>query len=130
MHKFLNDEKDGINDCKLTYLYLVTCYYLSNRKVVLQDVISPDDNFCNQSENNIRCSPSNCLLSGEFSYKINYQVFKSDELDQYLEVEIPSSIVNDNPLHFWPSDSASKYASLKRLARTLFSIPTTSSGTK
>ena len=93
--------------------------------------LSIDDNFCNLSENDIRRSPSNCSLSTEFSYKANYQAFKPDELDQYLECDIPSSIVNDNPFHFWSSDFASsKYLSLKRLARKLFSIPATSSWTE
>ena len=89
-------------------------------------MIGPDGNFCNLRENNIRRSPSNCSLSTEFSYKKNYQVFKPDKLDQYLEADILSSIVNDNSLHSWSSDFASsKYPSQERLARKLFSIPAT-----
>jgi hypothetical protein len=44
-------------------------------------------------------------------------VFKSDELDQYLEADLPVTIVKENPLNFWSSDFAStKFASVKCLA--------------
>jgi hypothetical protein len=79
----------------------------------------------------IRRSLSSSSLSTEFSYRTNYQSFKPDELDQYLEADIPASIVNENPLQFWSTEFAScKFPLLKCLARRLFSIPATSSGTE
>ncbi|CAF4333163.1 unnamed protein product, partial [Rotaria magnacalcarata] len=70
-------------------------------------------------------------LSTEFSYRTNYQAPKPDELDEYVESDINSSLVTDNPLHFWSSDIATiKFPVLKCLARKLYSIPATSSGTE
>ena len=44
---------------------------------------------------------------------------------------LPSTIVKENPLNFWSSEFASaKFPFLKCLARKLFSIPATSSGTE
>ncbi|CAM4815329.1 unnamed protein product [Rotaria magnacalcarata] len=70
-------------------------------------------------------------ISTEFSYRTNYQALKPDELDEYLEADLPSEIVNENPLQFWSSELASsKFPVLKCFARKLFSIPATSSGTE
>jgi hypothetical protein len=70
-------------------------------------------------------------LSTEFSYRTHYRAFKPDELDQYLEAGLPSSIVKENPLHFWSTEFASaKFPLLKCLARKILSIPATSSGTE
>ena len=78
-----------------------------------------------------RRSSSSSSLSTEFSYSTNYRAHKPDELDQYLEADLPSSIVQENPLEFWSSDLASvKFPSLKRLTRRILSIPATSSGTE
>ena len=71
------------------------------------------------------------MFSTEFSYRTNYQAFKLDELDQYLEADLPSSIVKENPLNFWSSEFvSSKFPFLKCLARELFATPATSSGTE
>lgn len=71
------------------------------------------------------------LLSTEFSYRTNYQAPKPDELDEYLESDINSSLVTDNPLRFWSSELATiKFPVLKCLARKLYSIPATSAGTE
>ena len=76
-------------------------------------------------------SSSASSISTEFSYRTNYQAFKPDELDEYLEADLPSEIVNENPLQFWSSELASsKFPVLKSFARKLFSIPATSSGTE
>ena len=78
-----------------------------------------------------RRSSSASSISTEFSYRTNYQAFKPDELDEYLEADLPSEIVNENPLQFWSSELASsKFPVLKSFARKLFSIPATSSGTE
>ncbi|CAF1559180.1 unnamed protein product, partial [Rotaria sordida] len=78
-----------------------------------------------------RRSSSSPSLSTEFSYSTTYQASKPDELDEYLEADIPSSIVKDNPRHFWSSELASiKFPVLKCLARKLYSIPATSAGTE
>ncbi|CAF4208359.1 unnamed protein product, partial [Rotaria sordida] len=79
----------------------------------------------------IRRSLSTFSFSTEFLYRTNYQSFKPDELDQYLGVDLSSSIVKGNPLHFWSNELASlTFSILKCLARKLFSIPATSSGTE
>lgn len=79
----------------------------------------------------MRRSSSASSLSTEFSYRTNYRAFKPDELDQYLEADLPSSIVKENPLNFWSSEFASsKFPLLKCLARKFFSIPATSAGTE
>ncbi|CAF1266528.1 unnamed protein product [Adineta ricciae] len=63
-------------------------------------------------------SPS--TVSTEFSYRTNYQAFKPDELDQYLEADFPSSIVKENPLEFWSTEFASeRFPLLKSLALTV-----------
>ena len=78
-----------------------------------------------------RRSSSSSSLSTEFSYRTNYRAHKPDELDQYLEANLPSSIVHENPLDFWSSELASvKFPILKRLARRILSIPATSAGTE
>ncbi|CAM4824909.1 unnamed protein product [Rotaria magnacalcarata] len=78
-----------------------------------------------------RRSSSASSISTEFSYRTNYQALKPDELDEYLEADLPSEIVNENPLQFWSSELASsKFPVLKCFARKLFSIPATSSGTE
>lgn len=76
-------------------------------------------------------SSSASSISTEFSYRTNYRAHKPDELDQYLEADIPSSIVQENPLEFWSSEVASiKFPLLKCLARKVLAIPATSSGTE
>ncbi|CAF1628626.1 unnamed protein product [Rotaria magnacalcarata] len=78
-----------------------------------------------------RRSSSTSSISTEFSYRTNYQALKPDEFDEYLEADLPSEIVNENPLQFWSSELASsKFPVLKCFARKLFSIPATSSGTE
>jgi len=91
--------------------------------------IVDDDNFLVQ-KSSLRRSRSNSSLSTEYSYRTNYRTFKPDELDQYLEIDIPSTMVKENPLEFWSSEFASKFPRLKRLARKILSIPATSSGTE
>ncbi len=78
-----------------------------------------------------RRSSSDSSVSTEFSYRTNYRAHKPDELDEYLEADFPSSIVQENPLQFWSSDLATvKFPLLKSLARKILSIPATSSGTE
>ena len=109
---------------------------IETEKQARSDQINPLDNHDN-SESIHKCyteisrSLSCSSLLTEFSYKTNYQAFKPDELDEYLEADLPSSIVKENPLEFWSSELASvKFPVLKQLARKLFSIPATSAGTE
>ncbi|CAF4156653.1 unnamed protein product, partial [Rotaria magnacalcarata] len=67
-----------------------------------------------------RRSSSTSSISTEFSYRTNYQALKPDEFDEYLEADLPSEIVNENPLQFWSSELASsKFPVLKCFARKL-----------
>ena len=75
---------------------------------------SSDENNLHVSDDEIepihkigfRRSSSSSSLSTEFSYRTNYRVHKPNELDQYLEADLPSSIVQENSLDFWSSDLA------------------------
>lgn len=89
------------------------------------------EDSCLVHKDRVRHSSSTSSISTEFSYRTDYQAFKPDELDEYLEANLSSSIVKEDPLEFWSSDFASsKFPVLKRLARQLFSIPATSAGTE
>ncbi|CAF4794284.1 unnamed protein product [Rotaria sp. Silwood1] len=119
LHKFLDEDED--EDVRAA---IQTQSFDSNNMNITDD----DNSLIHKSA--IRRSISTSSLSTEFSYRTNYQAFKPDELDQYLEIDIPSTIVKENPLEFWSGEFASKFPRLKHLARKILSIPATSSGTE
>ncbi|CAF2470757.1 unnamed protein product [Rotaria sp. Silwood2] len=122
LHKFLDEDDDDDDDDEEKQIQSTL-----DQNVVLVD----DDNIDLIHKTSMKRSSSVSSLSTEFSYKTNYQAFKPDELDQYLEADLPSSIVKENPLQFWSGEFAtSKFPLLKCLARKLFSIPATSSETE
>jgi len=57
-------------------------------------------------------------LSDEFDNE------SDDELNKYLEQRIDIASINDNPLTFWYEHQFT-YPTLSRLARSIYSIPTT-----
>ncbi|CAF1049622.1 unnamed protein product [Adineta steineri] len=120
LHKFLEeDEDEDAHEAEQTQTQILD----SNIDIV------DDDNLL-VHKSSIRRSHSNSSLSTEFSYRTNYRTLKPDELDLYLETDIPSTIVKENPIDFWSSEFASRFPRLKNFARKILSIPATSSGTE
>ncbi|CAF5104202.1 unnamed protein product, partial [Rotaria magnacalcarata] len=122
LHKFLDeDEADECNEV-LTEISINENNFDTN----YDEIDLPRKNDIGR-----RRLSSASSLSTEFSYRTNYQAPKPDELDEYLESDINSSLVTDNPLHFWSIELATiKFPVLKCLARKLYSIPATSAGTE
>ncbi|CAF2126891.1 unnamed protein product [Rotaria magnacalcarata] len=122
LHKFLDeDEADECNEV-LTEISINENNFDTN----YDEIDLPRKNDIGR-----RRLSSASSLSTEFSYRTNYQAPKPDELDEYLESDINSSLVTDNPLHFWSIQLATiKFPVLKCLARKLYSIPATSAGTE
>ncbi|CAF1433590.1 unnamed protein product [Rotaria sordida] len=94
LHKFLDEDGDNEHD--------ETQIQTSFDETII-DRNREDINLTQNTGIGRRRSSSSSSLSTEFSYSTTYQASKPDELDEYLEADIPSSIVKDNPLHFWSS---------------------------
>ncbi|CAF4498504.1 unnamed protein product [Rotaria sp. Silwood2] len=87
LNQFLDEEDDDEKECTPS----------SSHQDEL-DIDQDDSDVYHKSS--IRRSSSESSLSTEFSYKTNYQAFKPDELDRYLESDLSSTIVKANPLEF------------------------------
>ncbi|CAF1591790.1 unnamed protein product [Rotaria magnacalcarata] len=122
LHKFLDEDEDDECNEVLTEISINENNFDTNYDEI---------DLSRKNDIGRRRLSSASSLSTEFSYRTNYQAPKPDELDEYLESGINSSLVTDNPLHFWSSERATiKFPVLKCLARKLYSIPATSAGTE
>ncbi|CAF4649147.1 unnamed protein product, partial [Rotaria sp. Silwood2] len=79
LNQFLDEEDDDEKECTPS----------SSHQDEL-DIDQDDSDVYHKSS--IRRSSSESSLSTEFSYKTNYQAFKPDEFDRYLESDLSSTI--------------------------------------
>ncbi|CAF1321692.1 unnamed protein product [Didymodactylos carnosus] len=107
-HSFIRQEMEiilGVNDCKKLPQMVTTVQPATKKQKTLEEEFADPTDDDNGSST----------------------LYKTEELDKYLQFNIDEKYRQANPLLFW-HDYQSRFPTLAILARRLFSIPATSAG--